>query len=315
VKRTFAFLAVLVAAALGGGIASAAWLSLGGPGNAQAKATSVNAGNAPSVSASGSSVTVSWTASTLAGGTAVGGYVVKRYDALDAVQTVGAGCAGTITALTCTESSLTDGVWKYSVTPLRSNWAGAESAKISVTVDTTAPTAAITFPVSGNNYNATAYNAGCSPNTSNVCGTAADATGAQTVKVSIRQGTGNYWNGSAFNSATEVFNTATLTSPLGTSTDWRLPLTLSTKTSYTVRVQTVDTLANTQAAGTYAATSTFNHVATITASLSKVGTTKVKASGTTDLPKDTTFPVYVCTSGTCSSSNAVATLTDRKSVV
>jgi hypothetical protein len=84
-------------------------------------------------------VTVSWTQATLSGGTAVTGYVVNRSDASTGTQqTTGAGCAGTIAALTCTEYAVPAGSWKYSVTPRYSSWWGAESAR-SATVTVAAP--------------------------------------------------------------------------------------------------------------------------------------------------------------------------------
>ena len=53
------------------------------------------------------------------------------------------------------------------------------------------------------------WNAGCA--TAGFCGTYSDATsGVQTVEISIRQGAGNYWEGSSFASAGEVWNTTTL---------------------------------------------------------------------------------------------------------
>jgi hypothetical protein len=320
VKRTFVAVAVTVTAAFGGAVASAAWLSPSGAGSARAAAASVGAGNAPSVNANGSSVTVAWSASALAGG-----YVVRRYNALDVAQTIGADCSGAITALTCTEAGVAAGTWKYSVTPVQSNWTGTESAKTSVTVapvvtDTTAPAATITFPADNGTYNGTSFNAGCAANPSNVCGTASDATGVGTVKVSIRQGTGNYWNGTSFGSAAEVLNTATLTSPNATSTDWRLPLSLPADGSYTIRVQTVDTAtpANTQTPGTYAATSAFtydNTAATLAISQLAVASNKtVSAIGTSNLPLNTTFSVVLCkvSSFPCSTAtpnNVAATLT------
>ncbi len=117
-------------------------------GNAAAGATTVNQGATPTGNAVGTTVTVSWTATTLANGQAVGGYLVKRYDAgTNALQTILSACTGTITALSCVESSVPVGSWKYAVTPvIGTNWVGAESAKsTTVVVETTAPANAITL--------------------------------------------------------------------------------------------------------------------------------------------------------------------------
>jgi hypothetical protein len=264
VRRRIIAAAVGVVLLVGGTAARASWFAPVGSGNGASAAAAVNGGNAPTVNASGSSVTVSWSASTLSGGTAVAGYAVKRYSSTNVLQTIGAGCASTIVVLTCTETSVPNGTWKYGVTPVKATWTGAESSKTSVVVgavaDTTAPTATITFPVSGGSYTSAAYGAGCSTANS-ICGTAADATGVQTVRLSVLQATSNkYWDGSAFTSTAEAFvpNTATLTSPNATSTTWRLGLSLPTDSLYTVHVQAVDTLANAQTGTTYAATATFN---------------------------------------------------------
>jgi hypothetical protein len=95
-------------------------------------------GSAPTASAAqlSTTVAVSWPAATYANGSAVAGYIVHRYDATTgAAQTVGAGCAGTVQALSCSESGVAIGVWKYSVTPAAGTWRGAESARSgSVTV-------------------------------------------------------------------------------------------------------------------------------------------------------------------------------------
>jgi len=111
-------------------------------GNGAAAATSLNQGTAPSGSASGSSVALTWSQTTLASGTAADGYIVRRYDAGTlAEQSVGASCTGTQTSTSCTESSVPDGQWVYSITPtMGSNWRGAESPKsTTVRVDTAAP--------------------------------------------------------------------------------------------------------------------------------------------------------------------------------
>src|SRR5581483_5785230 len=98
-----------------------------------AAATFVNAGNAPASAANaGRSVTLTWSASTLANGEPVDGYVVTRYEADPpyAPQLTQAGCSGTITALTCTEVGVPFGSWQYTVTPIKGdNWRGLESLK------------------------------------------------------------------------------------------------------------------------------------------------------------------------------------------
>ena len=114
--------------------ANASW-SQSSSGTHYARAVSMPAGKTPTASVSNRSVTVSWAASTLPDGTAIASYTVKRYDTSGNVQTIGSGCSGTISALTCTETAVPGGTWKYAVTPERSNWTGAEGPQsASVTV-------------------------------------------------------------------------------------------------------------------------------------------------------------------------------------
>jgi hypothetical protein len=115
--------------------AAAAWtLTRSGPGAAKAKA--LGPGNQPGASNQGRRVTVTWTASYFTTGGAVPGYVVRRYNAVTGVGVNALnGCSGTITALTCTESSVPTGSWRYTVTPAAgTNWRGVESPKSSVVV-------------------------------------------------------------------------------------------------------------------------------------------------------------------------------------
>src|ERR1700759_4096632 len=100
------------------------------------------AGSAPTVTAIGHTVTVNWTAGTVAG-QSVTGYTVKRYNGAGAAQTVGAGCSGALTVLTCTESSVPAGTWTYTVTPSLASWQGAESSA-SAAVTVLAPALSIT---------------------------------------------------------------------------------------------------------------------------------------------------------------------------
>ena len=148
-------IAVLIAAglvlALIPGVGWASWSAgSNSGGNGAAAATSVEPGATPTAVATATTVTASWSASTLASGDPVAGYLIRRYDAATSTaQTVGAGCAGLITATTCTETGLPDGRWRYSVTPvIGSHWVGPESAlSAPVLTDSTAPMNAITTTV------------------------------------------------------------------------------------------------------------------------------------------------------------------------
>jgi hypothetical protein len=119
------------------------------------------------------------------------------------------------------------------------------SQTIGWTVDTTPPTAVVTFPVNGSFHNQTRYNAGCTAGTGDICGTTADAhTTVNSVQVSIRAGAGNYYDGSTFGSATEVLRSIVVGS---TFASWRvaLPATaLTDGTTYTIKVYVTDTVGN-----------------------------------------------------------------------
>ena len=112
----------------------------------------------------------------------------------------------TYDVLSCADTPPATGAYDYRVTARLRTWTSAGVASVTVAGDTTAPDSSIAFP-SAAVYGASSWNAGC---TSSVCGTASDTGGSnlQKVEVSIRQGSGNYWNGSAFASASEVWNLA-----------------------------------------------------------------------------------------------------------
>lgn len=127
------------------GAAGAAWAFWSAPvapgGSGSSAATWVEAGPRPAASATGSTVTVGWAQTTLADGSPVLGYLVRRYDAGTGTETAtGSTCAGTVTASTCTET-VPDGTWTYRVTPVAgTSWRGAAGdPSPAVTVDTQAP--------------------------------------------------------------------------------------------------------------------------------------------------------------------------------
>ena len=134
--------------------AHAGWLpiSAGAAGAARAGSLAVT-GETPTLASSARNVTVTWTQSAFEGGllgARDGGYTVARYSAAGVRQSVGAGCAATISGttptLTCTEGNVADGDWRYSIIPVLGSWRGAEGPTAAVSVDGTAPTGSLTSP-------------------------------------------------------------------------------------------------------------------------------------------------------------------------
>ena len=101
----------------------------GSGGDGASSAATLAQGSTPVAVATDTTVAVSWSASNVVVGQPVSGYVVKRYEATSLVaQTILTNCTGTISTLSCTESSVPNGQWRYSVTPkMGTFWAGPES--------------------------------------------------------------------------------------------------------------------------------------------------------------------------------------------
>jgi len=210
--RLMQLVAILALFSLMNGVAWAYWSagSIAGGGGTSA-ATAVNQGATPTASRAGHTITVSWAVTTLTTGEAVTGYKIKRYDAGTAVaQTILAACAGTIVALTCTENSVPDGSWEYTVTPIfATNWQGRESAKSSA-VTLTTPTLTLTPAI-------------LKPGTT-LTGTAAAFVGGETLRYRLDNPTsGTILTGSLAGSATPATvpggggGAAVVTVPVGTS--------------------------------------------------------------------------------------------------
>ncbi|MGH7359206.1 MAG: Ig-like domain-containing protein, partial [Candidatus Rokuibacteriota bacterium] len=108
-------------------------------------------------------------------------------------------------------------------------------------VDNTAPSSTTTFPASAGIYNTAAWNAGCG--TIGFCGTYSDGgSGVSQVQVSLRQGSGNYWNGGSFSSASEVWNTTSIAAG-----NWSYGFAAGSfpaDGAYTVRVRATDAAVN-----------------------------------------------------------------------
>ncbi len=109
--------------------------------------------------------------------------------------------------------------------------------RVTLLQDGTLPSVAVNFPVSGTNYDAAGYLAGCASPGGDVCGTAANGVSVITsVQVAVRDATGRFWNGSAFvdNAGSPLWHTAT-----GTSA-WSYAFTPPANGSYTLLAKSID---------------------------------------------------------------------------
>jgi hypothetical protein len=262
-SRVAHFVLVLFGAAIGFGIVGAGvafgyWLTSDSSNPAQAAADTLPTGATPatpttSPSTNSNTVVVTFTqATTTTGHTAIpaADYSLRRYPASGGTAVnVTASCSGTGT-ITCTESSVPDGKWRYTDTPTYgTNWVGTESAKSpTVTVDTTPPTVSMTFPAAAGTYSATAWTS-LAP----ISGSASDAIsgipGASSISIIITQAsTGATWNGSTFAAGTNSVHPATYS---GSTWTYTFPSTaFPADGTYSVGVKATDAAGNTSAVST-----------------------------------------------------------------
>jgi hypothetical protein len=216
--------------------------------------------------------------------------------------------------------SLSVGAHSFSVEAKDASGTTSDAATYSWTVDHSPPSIAMAFPSDGSVSNAAAWNRGCSRGIG-VCGTASDPSGIARVQVSIRQNaTGKYWNGVAYSSGAEAWQSATLFSPAGTSANWFYALPRPVPDGqYTLHVLATDNVGNGTPAGS-PAVSTF-----------KLDTTAPPAPAIGSKPADPTNQTsaslgfsdseagvsYVCrldgaSFGACSSPKSYSGLSERR---
>ena len=103
--------------------------------DAISSADSLPAGQQPILSGlNGGNVTIDWAASaTVSEGHAASAYTINRYSSPMGSTPVAAtgGCAGQVSALSCTEQAVPAGTWYYAVTPVLDNWKGTEGRRSS----------------------------------------------------------------------------------------------------------------------------------------------------------------------------------------
>jgi hypothetical protein len=239
IQHLFVMLTVVTVALVS---ATTAWgyFSTSGTGTGSATVATLAApANVVAANSAGSStVHVSWDAVLPPAGT-LDGYYVERFVGTTPTFACGTSASAPTSVTNCDDANVAAGTYTYKVTAVFRSWTAVSAPSDAVTVapDSTPPTLAVAFP-HPQGYNAAAWNAGTGACTNAICGTAADAgTGVATVQVSIRRATGDYWNGTAFASTTEVLHAATGT------TSWTFPFSaanFSAEGTYTIRVVVTD---------------------------------------------------------------------------
>jgi hypothetical protein len=251
---------------MGIGVALAFWTAADSSNPAGAAGDTLPAGATPTAAttpaANSTTVGVAFaTSATTAGGRSIAAYTVSRYGANGSVSKTFTCTAAQVNSSTCQDSAVPDGSWRYTEAATISQWQGSESAKSApVVVDTTAPTATVSFPAASAFYNAAGFNAGCAAAPFNapgsICGTASDPgaspSGVSSVKVSIQSTSGatsgKYWGGSSFNSSSETKLSASFSGG-----NWTLSFAgsnFAADGTYAVRSYATDAAANTQSTAT-----------------------------------------------------------------
>jgi Bacterial Ig-like domain len=146
-----------------------------------------------------------------------------------------------------TYSNLADEKHTFRVRAAAGTSKTSAGSTVSWTVDTTPPGAALVDPPNGALLGAAAWGHGC-PRGAGLCGTAKDSSsGVKTISVSISDGAGHWWGGSAFNRSSETFQTAALSSQGARSVSWSYTLGLPADGQYTVHAIATDGAGNNSA--------------------------------------------------------------------
>ena len=140
-------------------LATASWTS-SGVGLSSVVSQSIPTGSTPTAVVTVRNAAVSWPVVTLTGGTPVDGYRLTRVDATTGTPATLTSCTGVITTLTCTETNVPTGTWRYKVTPVLGGWTGptgaassavtVNSSSLSFTSSTTIMASALPAALSGN---------------------------------------------------------------------------------------------------------------------------------------------------------------------
>ncbi|HWM22013.1 MAG TPA: hypothetical protein VNO51_20145, partial [Ilumatobacteraceae bacterium] len=150
----------------------------------------------------GREVTLSWSATTLTGGTPAESYIVRRYDTSNVAQPVLAGC-DVVTSTGCVENNVPIGAWTYSVQARMGSWSGVEGT----------PSATITVATSSLVLDPTPLG----PLPATVTGAIANFLVAETLTYRLDSPTGPVLAGSPATVTSSTSTAVSVTVPAGTS--------------------------------------------------------------------------------------------------
>jgi Bacterial Ig-like domain len=119
----------------------------------------------------------------------------------------------------------------------------SSTASYSWTIDTTAPSASISYPGDGLTLGAADWGAHC-PGHASLCGSASDAHGVKAVLLSIQRVGGNWWGGGAFDRSSEMFGPVDVSGGGHDTVRWSYSLSLPADGTYTLHVRATDEAGN-----------------------------------------------------------------------
>lgn len=180
IRRVLAFAAVIATViGVSWGTAFAGWLANAASGTGTSKALSMPAGPTPTAPATSSgSVTLTWTAATLAGSDLTA-YTVRRYPAAGGAGTEIACASQTITnhVVSCTYTETAAGSYQFTTAAKHASWVGAEGTKSGTTVVTLTTARSFTVvPQAGNRTAGAAFTVSLTAITNGVVDTAYSGT-------------------------------------------------------------------------------------------------------------------------------------------